>query len=230
MQARTQAKVNAAQLIDAKAHLAGVELELRNATVRAPDDGVVTSSVAAVGAMPAAGAEMFKLIRGDRLEWRAQAGAQELAGISAGQPVEIVRPDGGVTTGAVRQVSPVLDKNTLTGIVYVDLPPNTRLQVGSFVSGTIVTGRTNALTVPASAVTALDGFHYALTVDAGNRVHAVKLTQGRAQDQRVEVVAGLRPDERIVASGVGLLSDGDVVKVLAASATVAVAGGQGRVR
>ncbi|AJX33493.1 efflux RND transporter periplasmic adaptor subunit [Burkholderia oklahomensis] len=212
---QTQATVGVAQLASARARLAGVELQLRQAVVRAPDDGVIASRAAIEGAAPAAGATLFKLIRGGRLEWRAQMGAGALAAIRPGQPAEIVRADGGTTLGTVRQVSPVLDKTTLTGIVYVDLPADSGLRAGSFVSGAIVTGRTRALTLPDSAVLARDGFHYAWTIDAHDRVHPVKLVRGRAQGRRVEVLAGLRAGERVVASGAGLLDDGDTVTIVA---------------
>ncbi|PCE29936.1 efflux RND transporter periplasmic adaptor subunit, partial [Burkholderia ubonensis] len=72
IKAQTQEKVSIAQLAGARARLAGIELQLRRATVRAPDDGVVAASKAIEGAVPAAGATLFKLIRGGRLEWRAQ--------------------------------------------------------------------------------------------------------------------------------------------------------------
>ncbi|KVN93770.1 hypothetical protein WL05_04300 [Burkholderia ubonensis] len=221
IKAQTQEKVSAAQLAGAQARLAGIELQLRRATVRAPDDGVIATSKAIEGAVPAAGAALFTLIRGGRLEWRAQMGAGALAAIRPGQPAELVRADGGTARGVVRQVSPVLDKTTLAGIVYVDLPADAGVQAGGFVSGAIVTGRTRALTLPDSAVVARDGFHYAWTIDARHRVHPVKLVRGRAQDGRVEVVAGLRPDERVVASGAGLLGDGDTVTIVAARAAVA---------
>ncbi|KVD23493.1 efflux RND transporter periplasmic adaptor subunit [Burkholderia ubonensis] len=220
IKAQTQEKVSAAQLAGAQARLAGIELQLRRATVRAPDDGVIATSKAIEGAVPAAGAALFTLIRGGRLEWRAQMGAGALAAIRPGQPAELVRADGGTARGVVRQVSPVLDKTTLAGIVYVDLPADAGVQAGGFVSGAIVTGRTRALTLPDSAVVARDGFHYAWTIDARHRVHPVKLVRGRAQDGRVEVVAGLRPDERVVASGAGLLGDGDTVTIVAARAAV----------
>ncbi|WP_175873547.1 efflux RND transporter periplasmic adaptor subunit [Burkholderia sp. BCC0397] len=215
IKAQTQQKVSVAQLAGARARLAGVELQLRRAVVRAPDDGVIAASKAIEGAVPAAGATLFTLIRGGRLEWRAQLGASALAAVRPGQPVELARADGGTARGVVRQVAPVLDKATLAGIVYVDLPADAGLQAGGFASGAIVTGRTRALTLPDAAVVARDGFHYAWTVDARQRVHPVKLVRGRAQDGRVEVLAGLRPDARVVASGAGLLDEGDAVTIVA---------------
>jgi len=40
---------------------------------------------------------------------------------------------------------------------------------------------------------------------------------GRREGDRVEVLSGLKADAQVVAAGVGLLTDGDTVRVVAAS-------------
>ena len=50
-----------------------------------------------------------------------------------------------------------------------------------------------------------------------------KITVGRRQGDRVEVLSGLATDARVVASGGAFLGDGDLVKVVAAAAVPAPA-------
>ena len=47
--------------------------------VLAPDNGVISARSATVGAVLPAGQELFRLIRGGRLEWRAEVSATDLA-------------------------------------------------------------------------------------------------------------------------------------------------------
>jgi len=55
----------------------------------APDDGVISAANANVGSMLQPGAELFRLIRQNRLEWRAELTAEELMLIRKGMPVAV---------------------------------------------------------------------------------------------------------------------------------------------
>ena len=68
----------------AEARLASKRLQLTYATVVAPDAGVVSARTATLGAVASVGQELFRLIRGNRLEWRAEVTASELARIRPG--------------------------------------------------------------------------------------------------------------------------------------------------
>ena len=46
------------------------------------------------------------------------------------------------------------------------------------------------------------------------KVTQVKVAVGRRVGERIEITGGLARDSRVVASGVGFLSDGDVVRVV----------------
>ena len=211
--AQTSARVSAAHLSSARARLAAIDLELRDATLKAPTDAIVASSHATPGSVPAAGSAAFSLVGGGRLEWRALLDLRSIASIREHQSAEVVCPDGGVVAGTVSRVSPLLDTDTQMGTVYVELPPTPALKIGGVVSGTIVGARTDVLSLPGSAVSTHDGFDYAWTVDDANRVHEIKLETGRRQDGRVEVLHGLPPGERVIERGVGLLNENDVVTV-----------------
>ena len=51
------------------------QLRLKQATLLAPDDGIVSQRAATLGAVVPAGMELFRIIRGGRLEWRAEVSA-----------------------------------------------------------------------------------------------------------------------------------------------------------
>jgi multidrug efflux pump subunit AcrA (membrane-fusion protein) len=74
------------------------------------------------------------------------------------------------------------------------------------------------LTLPQSAVLLREGFSFVMTVDAESRVREQKVVVGRRDGDRVEILEGLTPAARVVASGAAFLGDGDTVRVTDAPA------------
>ncbi|HEY1076715.1 MAG TPA: efflux RND transporter periplasmic adaptor subunit [Fontimonas sp.] len=215
---RATAAVAEAQLASAQAQRQAQALRLRYARIVAPDDGVVSSRTATVGAVGTLGAELFRLVRRGRLEWRAEMPAEALARLQPATRVELQLPDGTLLAGTIRQISPTVDPRTRNGIVYVDLPRQAGVAAGMYVSGRFTLAQREALTVPETAIVMRDGSRYLMQVDADNRAHQVKVISGRRRDGALEILEGLAPGQRFVVSGGAFLSDGDLVGVTAAAA------------
>jgi hypothetical protein len=66
-----------------------------------------------------------------------------------------------------------------------------------------------------------DGFSYAYRMGADNRVVQTKVQTGRVLGDAIEILSGLKPEDKIVASGGSFLSDGDLVKVVSGAAAAA---------
>ena len=190
------------------------QLRLAQTQVLAPDGGVISARSATVGAVVQAGQELFRLIRGGRLEWRAEVAASELAQLKPGQLVKITPAGGSTVNGRVRMVAPTVDAATRNGLVYVDLPSPGTAKAGMFARGEFAIGNASALTLPQSAVLLRDGFAYVFKVGADNKVAQAKVSVGRRVGERIEITAGLDAASRVVASGAGFLSDGDLVRVV----------------
>jgi RND family efflux transporter MFP subunit len=197
------------------------QLRLQQTQVLAPDNGVISARGATVGAVVPAGQELFRLIRGSRLEWRAEVAASDLALLKPGQAVKVSAAGALPVAGKLRMVAPTVDAATRNGIVYVDLPQPALLKAGMFARGEFETGQSAALTLPQSAVLLRDGFSYVFKLGADNRVTQTKVSVGRRSGDRIEVTSGLEPTARVVASGAGFLSDGDTVRVVDAVAAPA---------
>lgn len=214
--AQARVALGEAKLQSARAQLELQQLRLRNTEVRAPDDGVILSRQAVLGAVVSPGQELFRMIRGGRLEWRAEVIAAELARIRPGQKV-LVHPDGAApVTGMVRRVSPSIDANSRNALVHVDLPASRLLRAGQFARGDFLVGTRRALTVPQIAVVMRDGFAYVFRVQ-GDRVAQVKVRIGRRSGDRIEILDGVKPDDRLVGQGAAFLNDADLVQVQAPS-------------
>lgn len=214
----TAAKTAQARLEVARATLTVQDVRLKQTRLLAPDSGVISARAATVGSVVPAGTELFRMIRGGRLEWRAEVTSTELGRLNVGTAVNVVAANGVELKGKVRMIAPTVDPLTRSGLVYVDLPADALnpVKAGMFAKGEFDLGTSGALTIPQQAVVIRDGFSYAFVVGPNKQVSQIKLQTGRRLGDRVEVNSGLKPDAVLVASGAGFLNDGDLVSVVAA--------------
>ncbi len=195
------------------------QLQLAQTQVLAPDSGVISSRSATVGAVLPTGQELFRLIRQNRLEWRAEVASAELTLLKPGDHASITTPGGSIVQGKVRKIAPTVDPQTRLGLVYVDLPNHPALKAGMFAKGKFELGSSEAITLLQQSVVLRDGFSYVFKLGADGRVTQVKVQIGRRSGGRVEVLDGLQPDAEVITSGVGFLNDGDLVKVVSLPAS-----------
>ena len=199
------------------------QLRLAQTQVLAPDNGVISARSATVGAVLPAGQELFRLIRGGRLEWRAEVSAADLAQLKPGVAAAVTPAGGTPIVGKLRMVAPTVDPATRNGIVYVDLPQPGSARAGMFARGEFEIGQTQGLSLPQSAVLLREGFSYVLQVGPDSKVQQVKVSTGRRWADRVEITGGVERNARVVASGGGFLGDGDLVRVVDAAPPASVA-------
>ena len=211
----TAAKTAAARLQAAKAVRESGQLRVGFTRVVAPDDGVISSRLATVGAVVNAGQELFRMIRKNRLEWRAEIPASDLARVQRGQTVLVTTPTGVTVSGKVRVIAPTVDTASRNAIVYVDLANNAAAKSGMFATGDFSVGSTQALSVPQQAVVLRDGMTYVYELVAGNKVSQIKVQTGRRMAERVEILSGLKGSETVVVSGAAFLAQGDTVRIVA---------------
>ena len=219
------AELTARARVDAlRARVHSDEIRLAQTQVVAPDAGTISSRTATLGSVVQTGDELFRLIRGDRLEWRAELPAAELAMIAPGMPVTLTCSGNQTLTGKVRRIAPTLDAQSRSGLVYVDLAPNTQARAGMYARGEIILGQQAMQTLPQSALLLRDGFHYLFVLEKDQSLRQIKVTPGRRQGNEVAVLSGVDSDWQIVDSGVGFLNDGDRVKVVAPVVTAQASG------
>lgn len=155
------------------------QLRQEQALVLAPSDGAISSHTATVGSAVPVAQELFRLIEDGRLEWRAAVATAEMEKLTPSQIVVITAQNHQPVQGTLRMIAPTIDVGTHTGLVYIDLPPNTALRSSIFARGYIEVSDDLALTLPQRAVMLRDGFHYVMQVDAQSHVTLKKISVGR---------------------------------------------------
>lgn len=207
-QEKAQANLDAALAL-----LKSQKIRLEKTNIVAVDAGVISSRNATLGSVVQTGAELFRMVRQNKVEWRAEVVADQASRIKPGQKVRVHLASGDTVEGSVRVTAPTFDPITRKSLVYVDLPAATSARAGMFARGEVMIGATEAMTLPQSAVVLRDGFSFVFVVGADQRVTQRKVVTGRRANNRVEISEGIDGNAVVVASGGAFLNDGDLVSV-----------------
>jgi RND family efflux transporter MFP subunit len=211
-----------ARVETARADLHNAELRLRYTNVTAPDDGTISSRTVSVGQIAQAGNEMLRLLRQNRVEWRAEVPEALLAGIRAGQTAEITGVDGSRIEGKVRAVAPTVSVTNRTAIVYVDIEKGAA-RPGTFARGAISVGKGDALLVPVQSVVMQDGYSYVFVTKDEQAVERRLVQPINVRGNDMEIASGVAVGEVIAVQGAGFLKDRDSIRVVRAEAGTAPA-------
>lgn len=206
---QAQARLNSSQ-----AQREGAQLRVEFATLRAPYDGVIARRDVQPGQVAMAGAEMLRLIRDARLEWRADLPEAEFLRVQVGQRVELDSAGGTRSVGTVRTLGAALDPTTRTGLIYADLKAPGALRAGMFAQGRIQLGVRQNLSVPQSALVQLDGYSYVYSVDAQSRAVRHRVELGASVEGQREVRSGIKAEQQLVERGAGFIGAGDLLRVV----------------
>jgi RND family efflux transporter MFP subunit len=210
VQAERQRKLKTAGVVTL-ADSERVELDLRAATLAlqkaqrdydltrivAPFGGVVTGRSARIGRLVAAGDSLFHLTALAPVLAAVRLPETSAFGVKLGAEAEVVGPRREKARARVVRASPVIDPASGTREVVLQLTAGDRLPPGSSVMVRIGSEVRRVVAVPREAI----GEGYALVWDA-NRTSLRRVTVGgELPDERVEVVSGLAPGEKVVRSG-----------------------------
>jgi len=197
-----------------RAQVAQFEAQIAQTRIVAPDDGLVSRRDAHIGDIVSAGKTLFTMVRDSRLELRAQVPEVDLPKIQPGQIVRVTSDaDARLSVnGRVRQISPQVDERTRLGTVRIDVPSVNGMRPGMFVRGQVALGERRAIVVPSQAVLTRDEGAQVFVL-SGEQAMARPVVAGARSGDRVEIVSGLKPGEKVIVAGAGYLKDGDYVRL-----------------
>jgi membrane fusion protein (multidrug efflux system) len=142
---------------------------------------------------------------------------KEFRKLAPGQPADVVVDalGGQRFTGTISRISPTVDPQTGTFRARVEVADATRhLKPGMFARVNIAyERRENALQVPRTAIIDSDG-EQSVYVVVGDKAEQRRITTGLANNGWIEVLQGLKGDERVVVVGQAGLKSGTPVKVV----------------
>ncbi len=181
-------------------------------TLRAPIAGVVETAPLAPGDLAAQGAAVAKLGALGGLRVRLGVEAQAAAGIKTGAAVRLAPLAGGQEqTVTVTSVDPRQDPQTRLASVIVRAPAGA-FAPGQPLRGEIVVRQEPAATVIPRAAVLYDQEQPYVFVVQNSAAHRRDLKLGAENDDKVAVVQGLAPGDRVVVEGASALDDGMAVR------------------
>ncbi len=195
-----------------------IELEIAQTRITAPFSGVITERAIERGQTVRRLDRIFKLGSFSTLYADVFLSEREARQVEPGQEVGVAL---GVderqrSSAKVARISPVVDQATGTVKVTVELAGTEEgFKPGAFVKVAIETDRRKrALLIPKRALIEQDSTFHVYVVNDGSAVRA-DVVLGYQDGERVEIVEGLRPGQKVVVAGQGALKDGTKVKVIA---------------
>lgn len=213
-QAKSAAAEAQAALNSARATLKLAQIDLYNATIRAPYDGVVSLRHTEAGSFLNVGDKVVSLIDDQHLEIEADVPAQRIGGLIPGARVFFSLEGHSNLEAAVRAVVP--EENPLTRTRTVRFTPrftekNGNLAISQSVTLLLPAGaRRDVVTVHKDAVVTRKGKTLVFIVDGDSaQVRPVKL--GEAVGGRFEATGGLKPGDVVVVRGNERLRPGQKV-------------------
>jgi RND family efflux transporter MFP subunit len=196
----------------------------RNGTLvlRAPVSGTVQNLTARPGDLIAAGTAVATI--GALGDLRARFGVDPAmaARIHPGQPVEIT-PINAATKilSSVSGVDPQVDATTRLASVFTRVPGDQGVGAGEPLRATIgVGGTSQGITIPYSALLDDGGRSYVFVVEGGV-AKSRDVSPGNSAGDRIQILKGLQPGERVVTEGGTALEDGMKVREDVPGAAVA---------
>jgi RND family efflux transporter MFP subunit len=203
----------------AQAQLAQTQLQLADAVVRAPIAGQVAKRHVQPGEKVSFDAPLLAIVDLAQLEIAAQAPVIDIARISKGATVEIdVEGLAGKTyRGRIERINPSTEPGTRMINVYVALNNEDGvLRAGMFARVRLaVGGERDVGALPVSAIVK-DGEQALVWVIADDKLARRPVVLGLRDEraQMIEVVSGLAPDERVIATKFDNLREGLAAKVV----------------
>jgi len=218
LSAESQVELTKAQMMQMEARRDNARIRLEHTSVRSPFAGYVSRRFVDRGALVSASTPLVEIVDIGVVKVRIAVVEGDYRKVSAGQPVSInvdAYP-GRVFEGQITRLAPVLDQDTRTGEVEIELiNAKEELKPGMFARAAIVVERQKGvLVVPdAAPVKTVQGYTVFKLLRDENKVQSVTVKPGLANNGWVEVGGDLKLGDWVVTLGSSLLRDGQSVRV-----------------
>jgi len=206
-----------AQIRKAEATVRLAEINLKNATIRAPINGIISKRFLDQGAFVTTTAPLIRIVAMDVVKVAVPVVEGELAQIRPGSHAEIrvdTYPDE-LFRGSVVRISPTVDAQTRTADVEIQVGNHDhRLKPGMFARASlIVQRRDGVLLLSKDSLLREKGASRVFVHDNG-KASLKEIMLGLEGEQYIEVLKGLQEGDEVIVAGHYELTDGMPVHVI----------------
>ncbi len=211
----TNEKIAKARVNSIEATINSLNIKLAQTNVVAPANGTISERKATVGSIIGTG-EMFKLIVEDRLQWQPNLSYEKALDLKRGTNVNLIVKNKEKIRAQISEISPKINMQNRQSTILVNLDKEKhkgKVFPGMFVEGEVELGIKKAIVVPKESVILKDGSNYVFKVKNSTAV-STKVELGDVVGDLVVIEDGLTTEDKIIATGVKFIKDGDTIKVL----------------
>lgn len=213
LQDRVQTMRSEAALAQGKAHLAGLELQLKRTEIRAPFSGIINKRVVQIGDYVAIGDPILELADLDPLVVRADATQKEILGLEVGQNVHAHVLNDKTYPGKIRYIASVADENTNTFRIEAAFANPSMSYKAGFSTQLDIELQSAPAMLLSPAYMALDdeGNIGVKIIDDNNQVVFKTVELAKSTEQGVWLW-GLGESAKVITLGQGFVREGDTVE------------------
>jgi RND family efflux transporter MFP subunit len=195
------------------------ELDIRQSQTRiySPISGLVAKRHAHPGAMTNPGTPIVTVVSASPMVIEAKASERDIARVKRGLPVTITVDSlpGQRFTGRVMRISPMLDAQTRNGLVEIEIPNRDGTLKGEmFVRVELALGSSRETTLLPRDALVYRGDQPGVYVIESEKAKFIALETGLTQEDKVEVISGLKAGDTVITRGSNLIKEGDRIRVM----------------
>jgi multidrug efflux pump subunit AcrA (membrane-fusion protein) len=196
----------------ARARVSYIQTLLAYTTIASPFDGVVTAKIGEVGMIASPGTPLLTVEETSRYRLEAEVGESWLAHARVGSMVSVIIDALKVAlSGKIAEIVPAADPQSRTFTVKIDLPPHPLLRSGLYGKASFPVGKKEVLLVPPEAILQRGQLLGLSVVDKDGAVRLRLVKTGKRYNQKVEILSGLSPGERVIVRGMERVAEGSRV-------------------
>lgn len=197
------------ELRAAEANLERIHLQLQYAEIRSPVDGVIVARHKQAGDIATPGAALLTIENPNTLVVKTFIKEHHIAQINVGTQAEVFIDAAQLaTTATVSKIIPAADPTTHSYLVKLTLADNSQLRSGMFARVNFAVGHRRGIAIPQTALIRRFDMTGVYIVDEQQIAHYRLVRTGRRFDDQIEIVAGLKPNDRIALGNHGKLKTG----------------------
>lgn len=204
----------AARIEQARAEIAGAQVQAGYARITAPISGIVIAKSIEVGATAMPGAPLLTIEDGSH--YRLEAGVEESqlrrVKLRGEARVRIDALGGELLPATVGEIVPAADPSSRTYTVKLDLPAQPLLRSGLYGTAQFASGERQGITIPQGALVQRGQLTGVFVVDKENVARFRIVKSGKASGERIEILSGVQAGERVVTVGAARVNDGNRVQ------------------
>ncbi len=214
--AQSQVELARAQKRQSEAEQRELHIRQDQTRIHSPISGLVARRHMHPGAMINSGTPVVTVVSVSPMVIEAKASERDIARVKRGLPVTITVDSlpGQSFTGRVMRISPLLDAQTRNGSVEIEIPNREAMLKGEmFARVELDLGSSRETTLLPRDALVYRGDQPGVYVIESEKAKFLALETGLTQEDKVEVINGLKAGDTVITRGSNLLKDGDRVKV-----------------